>query len=95
MEFLSKILRIRKDKDEDKKEKGYFTLSCPPGKMWNPMRKFPANKPCFCGSEVKAKFCCKPHLNKIVSQDFSYYIKENWEKLLSGEMTLPPYGREA
>lgn len=31
-----------------------------PGFDWNPLRQFPRNSPCWCGSKLKAKRC---HLN--------------------------------
>lgn len=33
-----------------------------PGYIWNPVKKFPRNKSCPCGSLKKFKICC---LNKI------------------------------
>ena len=28
------------------------------GNAWNPLREYPRNMPCFCGSGIKAKKCC-------------------------------------
>lgn len=30
------------------------------GKRWNPLRSYPPNEPCFCGSDKKSKKCCLP-----------------------------------
>lgn len=60
-----------------------------PGKTWNPVRKYPRNHGCFCGSGVKAKKCCLPHLALVVSEKFASHIKENWSDILTGHMTLP------
>jgi hypothetical protein len=59
------------------------------GHVWNPMRKYPRNKGCFCGSGAKAKKCCLPDIRAACSEKFADYIDSNWEKLLSGQMTLP------
>jgi hypothetical protein len=33
-----------------------------PGYVFNPLKGYPRNEPCFCGSGLKAKKCC---LNKL------------------------------
>lgn len=35
------------------------------GYEWNPLKKYPRNTPCYCGSKIKFKHC---HLNEIQSQ---------------------------
>lgn len=39
-----------------------------PGYAWNPATKYPPNKPCFCGSLIKAKKCCLPGIPKIIPE---------------------------
>ncbi len=34
-----------------------------PGYSWNPLKKFPRNAFCPCGSKVKFKKCCKPKVD--------------------------------
>lgn len=59
------------------------------GKTWNPIKKYPVNHPCYCGSALKAKKCCLPYLNDVCSEQFAKEMKLNWRKILSGQMTLP------
>lgn len=58
-------------------------------RTWNPVRKFPRNFGCFCGSGEKAKKCCLPHIAPTVSKKFAGYVNENWEHLLDGKLHLP------
>jgi hypothetical protein len=37
-----------------------------PGFAWNPLRKWPANAPCFCGTTTKAKKCCLPKVRPTI-----------------------------
>ncbi len=36
------------------------------GRLWNPLREFPRNMPCFCGSGNKFKRCCMKNLEDTV-----------------------------
>lgn len=60
----------------------------PDGAKWNPLRKFPVNKECFCGSKIKFKNCCDRKLVAAVHRDFAKYINANWDKLIAGDLTL-------
>lgn len=33
-----------------------------PGHAWNPLKQYPRNEKCFCGSSEKAKKCCLPFI---------------------------------
>jgi hypothetical protein len=61
----------------------------PPGRVWNPLRGFPANCPCTCGSKIKFKKCCKEILAETVSKGTAEFVKSNWEKLTQGLLVLP------
>lgn len=38
-------------------------------KVWNPLRRFPRNAPCFCGSKEKFKRCCAEKLADTIHRD--------------------------
>ncbi len=66
----------------------HFAL--PDGAAWNPLRGYPVNKPCYCGSQTKAKKCCLPYLSQCISVPLANEIKKNWKGLLAGTYKLPP-----
>lgn len=37
-----------------------------PGFSWNPLKGFPRNSPCFCGSGRKFKKCCVSILGHVI-----------------------------
>lgn len=59
------------------------------GYGWNPLRGFPRNAPCWCGSKSKAKKCCLPFIKDALDDGSVLYLKQNWEKIVSGELNLP------
>lgn len=63
--------------------------AAPAGAAWNPLREFPVNHMCFCGSGRKAKKCCLPRLSACLSKETAKYLESNWADLLSGKLTLP------
>jgi hypothetical protein len=66
-----------------------YVYRCIPGKIWNPLRRYPKNQNCFCGSLLKAKKCCLPHLTEAVSKEFAAEITKDWDKILKRELTFP------
>ena len=65
-----------------------------PGFVWNPLRKFPPNLPCFCGSQVKAKNCCLDKLARAVPKKTAAVTQMNWVRILKGEVTFVKPNRE-
>ena len=55
------------------------------GNVWSPLVKYPRNNPCFCGSGMKHKKCCQPHVSPYLSAKEAASIQRNWEAILSGE----------
>lgn len=73
-----------------KSEKFRQTFSRPyPGTTWNPLKKYPVNARCWCGSLTKAKKCCQPYVKAVVSEETADNILSNWKQILAGEVTLP------
>lgn len=59
------------------------------GYTWNPLRNFPRNQSCFCGSSKKTKKCCGPYLASLVSNGFAEQLRMDMPGLLAGKKTLP------
>lgn len=55
---------------------------------FNPLKRFPRNLPCFCGSNKKAKSCCMPKLSLHVYPEDEAKIRSIWEGLLAGTEIL-------
>lgn len=53
----------------------------------NPLRKFPRNLPCGCGSGVKFKKCCYPNVALLVPEKLAQMVIAQWENLLTGAST--------
>lgn len=51
---------------------------------FNPLRAFPRNASCFCGSLKKAKRCCLPRLLPCIGAAKAKYIHEHWNEIVSG-----------
>lgn len=80
----TKIEDLRRARDTilaDKKQKKIFGRIPLAGHTWNPLKNFPRNEPCFCGSGKKFKKCCLDKMGTTVT------IKEceNIKKLLKGK----------
>lgn len=61
-----------------------------PGTERNPLLDYPRNLGCFCGSEQKAKHCCLPFQQRAGKSLGVQILRDNWEKIISGEVFLPP-----
>lgn len=61
----------------------------PPGHAYNPLTKYPDNNPCFCGSEAKAKKCCKPSLRAFINDDTAKLITTKWHGIIWGKVQIP------
>ena len=59
-----------------------------PGQKLNPLKAFPKNAPCFCGSQRKAKKCCIPRQSWAVSEGAAQKVTAGWARLVAGEATL-------
>lgn len=46
------------------------------GAAWNPLRSFPPNQKCFCGSQIKAKKCCLPKQPQCVDEKIAKEITQ-------------------
>lgn len=57
---------------------------------WNPLKSFPRNLNCFCGSKSKAKHCCLPFQPAVLETDMATLVRLNWDKIVNGEEILPP-----
>jgi hypothetical protein len=55
------------------------------GYDWNPLRDYPRNNPCFCGSGVKAKRCCIPRLHPCVKQELADQLKKYVDYVKTGK----------
>ena len=56
-----------------------------PGYAWNPLKKFPRNVKCFCGSGKKFKNCCLSKLRDIVDTKTAREIKKGMDDYLVKE----------
>ena len=56
--------------------------------VWNPLKRFPRNSPCFCGSDKKAKKCCMPNLAPRLFYKDQQTILRVWDGLLNGTEVL-------
>lgn len=56
----------------------------------NPLRRYPLEKHCFCGSHKKAGKCCKPFVAKRVPKKLAVHLNEYWPLIITGKLKLPP-----
>lgn len=80
------VAKATKNKPNKFKERWFKPIN---GKVWNPVRDYPVNKLCFCGSLVKAKRCCLPFLARTVSEGFARDMTEKWDEIIAGKYVLP------
>lgn len=66
-----------------------------PGWTQNPLKGFPRNNPCFCGSKTKAKRCCIPKLDMVMNTQDAMRVRANWENIVSGKMQLEQRSTES
>lgn len=55
-----------------------------PGNAWNPLKAYPRNHDCFCGSELKAKKCCLPKVQEYCPAKTAQDLEKNWDKIIAG-----------
>lgn len=65
-----------------------------PGFAWNPLRDFPVNSPCFCGSERKFKRCCRDYLHEGIEKDKAKWLLDHWEHVIAGRVRFPEAPRK-
>lgn len=58
------------------------------GNAWNPLKRFPRNHPCFCGSGIKHKKCCAPFVGEYTSIPAANTIDRDWNELMAGTKTI-------
>lgn len=54
-----------------------FKLTDPNKAIWNPVKRYPRNAPCVCGSGKKFKKCCEPHQPVAINNEGEQTQKEN------------------
>lgn len=62
------------------------TMKPVPGYAWNPLRQFPQNRLCFCGSRTKFKNCCREFLEEAVEEEKAKWLTDHWEDILAGRV---------
>lgn len=66
-----------------------------PGAAWNPLKKYPRNKGCICGSGEKFKRCCLPRQPRTIQESEANKIVANWDRLLTGKLVIVPPEKQA
>jgi len=46
------------------------------GRVFNPLRGYPRNKPCFCGSKKKFKKCCLQKMPDTITKEEDKKLRE-------------------
>lgn len=69
-----------------KSESGVQPQRLMPGYVWNPLKRFPRNHPCVCGSDRKFKSCCEPNLRPAMREAYAKEIIRYWNALVKGEV---------
>lgn len=73
-----------------KPEKERKMVRCPnKGYAWNPLRQFPPNAKCWCGSLKKSKKCCATYLSDCLLEESAEFIKKNWDEIVNHKVILP------
>jgi hypothetical protein len=89
-EFFAKHVRVSpKDKAQRPRRRDFAEGNSKgwtprPGTAWNPLRRFPRNNLCFCGSKKKAKACCLRKIAWAVSLETAKRVEAVWQDLLAG-----------
>ncbi len=52
-------------------------------RVWNPLRDFPRNMPCFCGSTTKFKRCCMSKLEDTIEPQQLAPLKAAMAKVIA------------
>src|SRR5579859_3237184 len=77
-------------------ERAKMAFKLLPGHAWNPMRKFPRNNPCPCGSGLKFKKCClstmKPAITTSQAQQAEAFLASGATILQAAQDTLGQKG---
>ena len=55
------------------------------GNAWNPLKGYPRNNPCFCGSTIKAKHCCLPRVLEYCGAKVAKELRAVWPDILAGK----------
>lgn len=62
------------------------------GFAWNPMRDYPRNQPCPCGSQAKFKRCCLPKMAACVpvekAEKMKHLLKQMLARIENGQPAL-------
>jgi hypothetical protein len=85
-------LANKQQRDDAKDGNAFYHLHA--GNIWNPLRTYPRNNPCFCGSGQKSKRCCLPKVIPYTSQKHAVVLSEYLDQLnVNGFMPLSNYKR--
>jgi len=60
----------------------------PPGYTWNPLKTYPRNAKCFCGSGKKHKICCIGLVLDCCLIEEASKLRIDWERIIKGTVTL-------
>lgn len=57
------------------------------GYVWNPIRDYPRNKPCWCGSTRRAKACCLPNAATACTEEEAVRFRAFVDAVKTGKIT--------
>lgn len=60
----------------------------PPGYAWNPLKQYPRNANCFCGSGRKFKTCCVNLVLDCCLIEEAQKVRIDWDKIIAGKIRL-------
>lgn len=60
---------------EVKVDRSKVCYGVPSGFAWNPLKQWPRNLTCFCGSKKKFKKCCMPRIRDLVTEKEAEELK--------------------
>ena len=92
---LSGIARPRASSPKPSARKeGRLIYRAPAGQAINPLRQFPRNLPCYCGSGVKFKRCHWGKQPEAIPQEWATRINAEWARLVSGALVIDEHEKK-
>lgn len=58
------------------------------GSSWNPLKRYPRNNPCFCGSELKHKKCCSPYVGEFTPTKIAKSLEKQWSDIIGRRINI-------
>jgi hypothetical protein len=58
------------------------------GNAWNPLKRYPRNAACFCGSGEKHKKCCGPMVIEYCSAKKAAELERIWPDIIAGRIRV-------